>query len=214
MNLLAAVPLICLLAARDAQYMKDREKHSEDKERLWVDSSGAVSTAPTRIVQARDEQTVTFSPCELWPHYPPQVSVVQLGNLPAFVLSQWNVVCPPKWSIAGRLGIGENGVFSNNVELKYRLDVAFCLLIAVQWFLIGSFPLIWPKRWWGEPGAFITATNFVAACIAIIPVLDGLARLPAVIASFAWLWWFGLLLWIPIHRAWQSTVGGLRRLSN
>jgi len=54
----------------------------------------------------------------------------------------------------------------------------------------------------------------VAACIAIIPVLDGLARLPAVIASFAWLWWFGLLLWIPIHRAWQSTVGGLRRLSN
>jgi len=216
MNLLAAVPLICLLTAEQAQFMKERGQQSgvPAVRAQIIDRQLSPTKGKLRIVRVQEEQTVTFSPCGLWPHYPPQVSVVQLGNLPAYVLSQWNVVCPPKWSIAGRLGIGENGVFSNNVELKYRLDVAFCLLIAVQWFLIGSFPLIWPKRWWGEPGAFITATNFVAACIAIIPVLDGLARLPAVIASFAWLWWFGLLLWIPIHRAWQSTVGGLRRLSN
>jgi hypothetical protein len=51
-----------------------------------------------------------------------------------------------------------------------------------------------------EPGAFVTANNFIAACIAIIPFVDGLARLPALIAFVGWLWWFGLLAWIPVYR--------------
>jgi hypothetical protein len=96
MNLLAAVPLICLLAARDAQYMKEREQHSANKEGLWIDSAGEFSAAPTKIVQAQDEQTVSFSPCGLWGHIPPQVSAVQLGNLPAFIASQWREACPAK----------------------------------------------------------------------------------------------------------------------
>jgi hypothetical protein len=52
MNLLAAVPLICILAARDAQYMKEREQQPASKEALWIDSSGDFSAAPA-IVQAR-----------------------------------------------------------------------------------------------------------------------------------------------------------------
>jgi hypothetical protein len=102
----------------------------------------------------------------------------------------------------------------DNYRVKRRVDNALAIVIALQWFLIGGFPLVQSNRWWGEPGAFITATNFIAACIAIIPVVDGLARLPVLIAGVGWLWWFGLLLWIPLHKAWQSTVGGLRRLSN
>jgi len=213
-NLLAAVPLICLLAARDAQYMKEREQHSANEEGLWIDGSGEVSAAPTKVVQAQDEQTVSFSPCGFLPHYPPQVSVVQLGNLPAFVLSQLQVVCPPKWSIAAKLGIGANGVFSNNLQATTRLNVALCLMIAIQWFLIGGFPLRQSVRWWDEPGAFITADNFVAACIAIIPVIDGLARLPAVIAFGGWFWWLGLILWKIGCLAWQSTLGRQRRLTH
>lgn len=216
MNLLAAVPLICLLTAKQAQFMKEQVQQSEIPavRTQIIDRQLSPSKGKLRIVRVQEEQTVTFSPCGLWPHYPPQVSVVQLGNLPAYVLSQWNVVCPPRWSIAAMLGIGANGVFSNNVEVRFRLDVALCFMIAVQWFLIGGFPLVQSNRWWGEPGASITATNFVAACIAIIPAVDGLARLPALISFIGWVWWFGLLLWIPVHRAWQSTVGGLRRLSN
>jgi hypothetical protein len=214
MNLLAAVPLICLLAARDAQYMKEREQRSANEEGLRIDSSGEISAAPTNFVQVQEERTVTFSPCGLWPHYPPQVSAVQLGNIPAFVLSQWNVVCPPRWSEAAMLGIRANGVFSNNLEARNRLDVSLCILIAIQWFLIGSFPLIQSNRWWGEPGAFITTANFVAACIAIIPVVDSLAKLPALIAFVGWVWWFGLLVWLPVHKTWQSTLGGLRRLTD
>jgi hypothetical protein len=112
-------------------------------------------------------------------------------------------------------GIKADGLITPvNLKAMRRVDIALCLMIAIQWFLIGGFPLRQPGRWWDEPGAFITANNFVAACIAIIPVIDGLARFPALIALVGWLWWFGLLVWIPARWAWQSTVAGLRRLSN
>ena len=214
-NLVAAVPLICLLAARDAQYMKDREQRSSIEEAPWIDSSGEFSAAPTEIVQAQDEQTVSFSPCGLWGHIPPQVSVVQIGNLPAFVVSQWREACPPKWSVARMLGVNDSRLLSDaNLKAMRRVDVALCVLIAIQWFLIGSLPLIQARRWWAEPGAFITVCTAIASGIALVPGIDVLARLPALIAFFTWLWWFGLLIWIPVHKAWHTTLGGLRRLTH
>jgi hypothetical protein len=215
-NLVAAVPLICLLAAEDAQFMKEREQQSSVpamRPRIVVRQFSPRVGA--RLVRVQEEQTVLFDPCSFLPHDPPQVSVLQAGNLPAAAISQWRVECPPRWSIASLLGVRDTWQISpDNFKSMRRVDVAICLMIALQWFLIGGFPLIRSERWWGEPGAFITANNFVGACIAIIPVIDGLARLPALIAWVGWLWWFGLLLWIPAHRAWQSTLGGLRRLSN
>jgi tellurite resistance protein TehA-like permease len=86
-------------------------------------------------------------------------------------------------------------------------------MIALQWFLVGGFPLRQSNRWWDEPGAFITANNFIAACIAIIPVIDGLARLPGLMAFVGWVWWLGLILWKIGFLAWQSTLDGQRRLS-
>lgn len=216
MNLLAAVPLICLLAAREAQYIKEREQKSAiPAMRPEIVDLPLFPDAGTRVVQAQEEQTVLFDSCNLWPHYPPQVGVLQAGNLPASELSQWRVQCPPRWSVASLVGVQDTlQISQDKFKAMRRVDVALCLMIGVQWFLIGGFPLVQSNRWWGEPGAFITAANFIAACIAIIPAVDGLARLPALISFVGWVWWFGLLLWIPIHRAWQSTVGVLRRLSN
>ncbi|MGC2616164.1 MAG: hypothetical protein WA354_19175 [Terracidiphilus sp.] len=214
-NLMTAVPLICLLAARDAQYLKERQQHSANEEGLRIGSFGDISAAPTEIVQAQDEQTVSFSPCGLWGHIPPQVSVVQIGNLPAFIVSQWREECPPKWSVAKMLGVNDSGLLSDaDLKTMRRVDVALCVLIAVQWFLIGSLPLIQARRWWAEPGAFITVCTAIASGVALLPGIDALARLPALIAFGGWVWWLGLLLWIPVHIAWQSTVGGLRRLNN
>jgi len=215
-NLVTAVPLIYLLAVRDAQFLKEREQQSAVPEMLPRNMNREFSPlVGVRIVQVQEEQTVTFNPCGLWAHYPPQVSVVQLGNLPAFVLSQWREACPPRWSVAGMLGVRVAGWSTpDNFKAMRKVDAALCLMIAIQWFLIGSFPLSRPRRWWAEPGAFITASTGVAACIAIIPVVDDLARLPALVAFGGWLWWFGLLLWKPVHLAWQSTLGGLRRLNN
>ena len=216
LNLLAAVPLICLLEVRTAQYLKESTQGSSTHGAPWIDSSGNFSIIRAELVQvqAQEEQTVEFSPCGLWAHYPPQVSVVQAGNLPAWMLTQWNALCPPKWSIAGKMGIGANGAFSNDFAARQRLDVYLCILIALQWFLIGSFPLTKSDRWWKEPDSFITGTTFFASCIAIVPVIDRLSELPAMMAIYAWLWWTGLLIWVLIRFAWRSTLGGMRRLSN
>jgi len=94
-----------------------------------------------------------------------------------------------------------------------RVDVVLCLLIAVQWFLIGSFPLIRSTRWWAEPSAFITLCTTIGSGIALLPVIDVLGRLAVLFAFFGWLWYFALLLWKPVPLAWQSTLHGLRRLS-
>jgi hypothetical protein len=113
------------------------------------------------------------------------------------------------------LGVGDGWLISDaNFKAMRRVDFALCLMIALQWVLIGGFPLRQSGRWWDEPGAFITTNNFIAAYIAIIPVIDVLARLPTLIALVGWVWWLGLILWRIGRLAWQSTVGGLRRLTH
>jgi hypothetical protein len=214
-NLAAALPMIYLLAARDAQFLRERQQKTEVSQKVQVRPATLDRRNAADLMRTQEEQTVAFSPCGLWGHYPVQTYVVQFGDLPAFIATQWRVACPPRWSVAAKLGVEADGWNSEaNIKAMRRVDVALCVLIVIQWFLIGSFPLIQPKRWWGEPGAFITVCTAIAALIALIPAVDGLAKLPAVIAFFAWLWWLGLLIWKPVHLAWQSTVGGLRRLSN
>ncbi len=53
-----------------------------------------------------------------------------------------------------------------------------------------------------QRGLLLAGINLVAA----VPLI-------CLLAIQAWLWWFGLLLWIPVHAAWQSTLDGFRRLS-
>ena len=214
-NVLAALPMICMLAARDAHDLADLMQSSVTKETLSITSSGELSTGGARTDQVQEEQAVSFGPCGLWEHYPVQDYVVQLGNLPAFVVSQWRAACPPRWSIARMLGVNDAGLLSeSNFEAMRRVDAALCILIAIQWLLIGGFPLIRARRWWAEPGALITTWSAIGSSIALIPVAEELGQLPALIAFFGWIWWFGLLFWKLAHLAWQSTLGGLRRLSN
>ena len=217
-NLMAAVPLICLLAARDAQYIKEREQHSAIEEGLRIGSSGDFSAAPTEIVQAQEEQTVSFS------------SMRSLGSYStaSFSRADWKSAglhrksngerqCPPRWSVASMLGRKRLGADFSDANLKAmrRVDLALCVLIAVQWFLIGSLPLIQARRWWAEPGAFITVCTAIASgMFALFPVNRRLGASACSDRLCGWVWWLGLLLWIPVHIAWQSTVGGLRRLNN
>jgi hypothetical protein len=127
-NLLAAVPLICLLAAREAQYLKESEQEPAREEALVIDSSGEISRASAKIVQAQEEQTVSFDPCSLVPHYPPQASVLQAGNLPVVALSQWRIECPARWSVAHILGVSAAGLMSPaNLRATRRVDIALCL---------------------------------------------------------------------------------------
>jgi hypothetical protein len=89
------------------------------------------------------------------------------------------------------------------METQRKIDAGLCLFIAMQWFLMGGFPLVRTQKWWADPGAFITTCAVLAGSIALIPVVDGIARLPALLAMLAWLWWFGLLIWKTLQFGWR-----------
>jgi hypothetical protein len=83
-----------------------------------------------------------------------------------------------------------------------RADVAMILLIALQWFLLGGFPLIKPSRWWAEPGIIITAGTVLSGLLVLIPKNE-LASVPMLLAWFAWPWWFGLPVWKTVRAGWR-----------
>jgi len=214
-NVAVALPMIAMLAARDAQWLRIRQQKPVTEQTHLTPNYLSFPGARPQLVRVQEEQIVSFNPCEFWGHPPVHVAVVQSGNLPAFFLVQWRVDCPPNWSIAAMLGIDHAGLSSvHNVQAMRRVDVALCILIAAQWVVIGTFPLIKARRWWSEPGAFITLCASIGSAIALIPAIQGLGRLPATLAFFAWLWYFALLVWKPVHFAWQSTLHRRQRLSN
>jgi hypothetical protein len=200
-NLVAAVPLILMLDAGDAQFLREREENTAIAARESAAREAAREVqSPASAEPAQEEQAVFFNPCELWVHYPAQVNVVRVGNPLASSLTGWRLVCPEKWTLAGMLfGPTEQVWTASTMPAHRQVDAGLCLLILVQWLLVGSFPLRKPKRWWAEPGMFITACTVVAACFALIPAVDGVAHLPVLLAGCAWFWWFGLLAWILLR---------------
>jgi hypothetical protein len=201
-HLAVAVPLILWVEARDLRFSRP------DPERKPVEMA-AQTTDETK------ETALIMDPCGMIIDYPPQIRILHFDNYPALVVTGWQLDCAPNWSISKRLHVNYLWTaFRSELPVRTRIDWCFGSFIVIEWFFVGAFPLILTKRWWLEPGAFITVCTVIAFGIVAVPGIEELALLPLILAGFAWLWWFGLLLWIPAHRAWQSTVGGLRRLNN
>ncbi len=208
-NLAVAVPMILMMEARDQKDALTQEEIMAKDARDVVPKPPEPPTAP-EPAQAKPEQaegTVTFDPCGMWVHYPGQVVVVQAADMPALALAGWEDVCPPHWSLAGRLrGKMTWPPTPLWMETQRKIDAGLSLFIAIQWFLLGGFPLVRARKWWADPGSFITACAVLAGVMALIPVVDEIARLPALIAMFAWLWWFGLLAWRTLQFGWRMTT--------
>jgi len=196
-NLVVAVPLIVMLEARDEQNMREHfEPHSP-----------VAGEPASKATQSNEEaQTVEFSPCNLWAAYSVRSEVAWFPNLPATILSGWQQLCPPRWTLAGRLNVGYSWSGST-IPGHRKVCLGFGLLVAIQWILVGAFPLMRPKRWWAEPGTFITCCALIGFGIVIIHPIADFARLPAACAAFAWLWWFGLLMWKSVRFGWQRMTG-------
>ena len=126
--------------------------------------------------------------------------------MPSLALAGWEDVCPPL--VACGETTRKNDLAANAFVdgTQRKIDAGLCLFIAIQWFLMGGFPLVRTQKWWADPGAFITACAVLAGAIALIPVVDGFAKLPALIAMLAWLWWFGLLIWRTLQFGWRMTT--------
>lgn len=209
LNLAAATSMIALLESRDTRYVMEMESnngpllaHGTVLMRVGLDRS-----TPPPLLVAKEEQTVTFPPCGGWVHYPVQVEVVRFGNMPASALAGWRMDCRPRWTLSGRiLGEVERPPTKSGLSLQRRVDMGLCILIAIQWMLVGGLPLTRRQRFWSEPGAFITICTLVASALAIVHAVEGSARLPALFAALAWFWWFVLLIWKGIWFAWRSLI--------
>ena len=203
-NLAMAVPMVLMMEARDQKDALTQEEimargAPRPPEFPWP------KPAPTSPEEA--EETVSFDPCTMWVHYPVQVIVLQSIDIPSLALAGWEEDCPSYWSLAGRLrGKMTWPPTPLWMETQRMIDAGLCLFIAIQWFLMGGFPLVRTQKWWVDPGSFITACAVLAGALALIPVVDDFARLPASIAMLAWLWWFGLLAWKTLQFGWRMTT--------
>jgi hypothetical protein len=94
-----------------------------------------------------------------------------------------------------------------------EVDVGLLLLITLQWFLLGAFPLTRSRRW-REPGMFITICSAIAAILLFIRPIQWLAGFPALFILLAWFWWLALVLWKLTRSGWKWTVGHLVRAAS
>jgi hypothetical protein len=219
LNLAAAASMITLLESRDTRYVTEHESNGPSVARgtaLW--RVGLDRSKPPQLILVQEKQTIIF-PCGGWVHYPAQVEVVRFGNMPVSALAGWRLECRPRWTLSGRiLGELEKAPTKRELPLQRRVDFGLCVLIVVQWILVGGLPLIKRQRFWFEPGAFITICTLVASALAIVQAVESSARLPALLAGLAWLWWFVLLIWKGVWFTWRSLIklrktaatGGLR----
>ena len=149
---------------------------------------------------------------------PPREIVVGAANMPAVLLVGWHEPC------------AQPSALDNVVEKRYgRTRKAEILILTIQctvfgvwWFLVGGFPLVRPRRWWLEPGAFITACTIpIGLASLLIPdgfafrvlIVHPAAMIPAMIAMLGWLWWFGLLIWKIFRGAIRSFGWSRQRIA-
>jgi hypothetical protein len=207
-NLAVAVLMILMMEARDEKYALTQEEimaKASIKDAPRPPEPPTLDTHQTSPEQT--EEAVMFDFCGMWVHYSVQEVVLRSADMPSVAIAGWRDVCPPHWSLAGRLrGKMTWPPTPLWMETQRKIDAGMCLFIAIQWFFMGGFPLARTKKWWADPGSFITACAALAGAIALIPVVDVLARLPSVIAMLAFLWWFGLLIWRTLQFGWRMTT--------
>ncbi len=188
-NLAVAVPLIVMLEVKDEASIREW-----DARPAQVTDDAATSEG--------EGQTVAFNPCSLWVHYSAQQDMVWFPNPSAAILSGFQQLCPLRWTLAGRLNVGYSWS-SSTIPARRKVAWGFAFLIAIQWMLVGAFPLSRPKRWWREPSAFITCCAVIGFGLVLIRPIEALARLPALLAALAWFWWLGLLVWMCARFCWR-----------
>jgi hypothetical protein len=175
----------------------------------WRHESGSSVTHSAARIQLADWQesdTVTFDPCNggVVDHWlsPPE-EVVSFANIPASAITGWVAPCPSRWTLAGILRAAHK---SDGVHIEPLVASGMCALVPLQWFLVGGFPFIRPRKWWQEPGAFITLCTCAAFVLLLFARVWEFYAVPALMAAFVWLYWFGLLVWKTLRSCWRRLI--------
>ena len=197
-NIAVAVPLILWTQSRDAAYVRD----------FYVPPQAVTNTtAAANQVSSQRIEGVSFSPCAVLVHYPTQQEIATFTNLPAIFLTGWRNPCPQRWQLSGILHVDSFAAPTPaSIAAQRKVDQGLLLLIALQWLLVGAFPLSNPGRPWREPGALITGCAALSVALVFLHPLEEVARIPALFAVVAWFCWLGLLVWKTIRFAWRWTA--------
>jgi hypothetical protein len=159
--------------------------------------SDQVGPSPARLELAafQEEQAINFNPCAddgVWDsEMSPQGRISEVANLPVALLTGWHEPCRSPGFLDSMVRMR----FHRTRGSEILILVILCALVAVEWLLVGGFPLIRPRRRWREPGAFITLCTLLGTALAAIPYLAHLSLIPAMVTACVWFWWFGLLIW-------------------
>ena len=121
----------------------------------------------------------------------------------ASAITGWVAPCPSRWTLAGILRAAHK---SDGVHIEPLVASGMCALVPLQWFLVGGFPFIRPRKWWQEPGAFITLCTCAAFVLLLFARVWEFYAVPALMAAFVWLYWFGLLVWKTLRSCWRRLI--------
>jgi len=199
-NLTVAVSMILMMEARDQKYALTQEEIMA-KGAPRPPEPPTPKPAPASPEQA--EETVSFDPCGcgftirsrlLWCKQP----ICRPSHWPGGgCLPSALVTCG---ETTRKKDLAANAIVVGNAAQDRCRPVPVHRHSVVSH---GRLPLVRTRKWWADPGSFITACAVLAGATALIPVIDEVARLPALIAMLAWLWWFGLLVWKTLQFGWR-----------
>jgi len=168
----------------------------------------------TEQMSAEEAEELSFFPCDEGGGWcgptPPQAEIAGIANLPVALLSDWHIPCT--------VGTGSlDSVVEKHYARTRKAEVIIWAIlfggVVVLWIFVGGLPLIRPRRWWQEPGVFITICTLTATLLFPVPGIGILYRIPLLFAAFAWLYWLLLLIWktllflwrqFPLHKAAQT----------
>jgi hypothetical protein len=161
------------------------------------------SQARVELAAFQEEQSVSFNPCGdeggFVDGWSPQGEVSEAANLPITMLTGWHTPC----TSPGPLGSIVEKRLHRTRTSEILILAILCVLVALEWLIVGGFPLIQPRLWWLEPGAFITICTLAGTALALIPYTAPVTFVSAHLAALAWLWWFGLLAWKTLRSTWR-----------
>ena len=137
-----------------------------------------------------------FNPCEGWrwcygPISPGQ-AILSFADIPVGIISGGHEPCNSPTPLDRLVQTQVGKTHKSELVILAILAIA----IAVQWFVLGAFPLSRPNRRWLEPGALITICTLPVAAMAVIPA----SIFPRNIIPFMGLVAWAFLFWVPIWR--------------
>jgi hypothetical protein len=206
-HLIVAFSIAAAIEADD--YAMGRDHYSQ-----YVPPAQKPPIAPTPSSNSATDNAPDFSICGMTDQTSPRERIIAFANLPAAFFTGWRMPCPPSWTVSGMLiGTSWEHPTPTGLAKQRTVDAILILLVAIQWLLIGGFPLRPYEKLIRDPATLITACTAAAAIVSFVPPIDFLVNLFVLIAAVTWLYWLALLAW-KLLRITASRISGTRTASN